>query len=262
VTTPEVQREVGHFTMHKLTYFLVALVLSTLAFSLVRNGPRSAAFFVAGQTNDKADRFQDDKHHFPTAEYTEPDLVDPEKNLARKEKQKRYNNFKLVSIKPQPWKVETLITSDSLFAFPALPVAQSELIFTGSVGSARAHLSENKKNVFTEFTVTVEAVHKATNQQPTQGSVLTIDRIGGFVRYPNGQEVLYRFSGANMPKIGARYLFFINSKNKQDYNILTAYELIEGRVIPLDVSSQFASLDGISEEEILKKLRLLLNPSN
>jgi hypothetical protein len=66
-----------------------------------------------------------------------------------------------------------------------------------------------------------------------------------------------------MPKIGARYLFFINSKNKQDYNILTAYELIQGKVVPLDMSSQFMSLEGISEEEILQKLRsLLLNRSN
>ncbi len=60
----------------------------------------------------------------------------------------------------------------------------------GSHGSPSASFvasqtNENKKNVFTEFTVTVEAVHKATNQQPTESSVLTVDRIGGFVRYPN-----------------------------------------------------------------------------
>ncbi len=61
-----------------------------------------------------------------------------------------------------------------------------------------------------------------------------------------------------MPKTGARYLFFINSKNKQDYNILTAYELTGGIVVPLDLSSQFATLEGISEEDLLKKLRTLL----
>jgi len=34
-------------------------------------------------------------------------------------------------------------------------------------------------------------------------------------------------------------------------------------VIPLDMSSQFATLEGISEEDLLKKLRaLLLNLSN
>lgn len=252
---PEPVTDINEFSkMHGLTYFLMGLVLATLGLSLVSHGSPFVPI-VASQTNDKADRFHDDKRRFPTAEYDEPDLPDPEENLAKREKQKRYNNFKWVSIKPQPWRVETLVTSDSLFAFPALPVAQSELIFTGIVGSAKAHLSENKKNVFTEFTVTVEAVHKATNQQPTESSVLTVDRIGGFVRYPNGQEVLYRFSGANMPKIGARYLFFINSKNKQDYKILTAYELIQGKAIPLDVSSQFMSLEGISEVEILQKLR-------
>jgi hypothetical protein len=249
--------------MQRFTYILVALVLVTLGLSFVRRIQTFATAYVADQTNTKPDKFQEAKRHFPTAVYDEPDLADAKKNEAKKEKQKRYNNFKLVSITPEAWNVETLITSDSLFAFPALPVAQSDLIFTGTVESATAHLSENKKSVFSEFTIAVDSVHKATNHSVTPGSVLTIDRLGGHVRYPSGQEVLYRFYGANMPKAGARYLFFINSKNKQDYNILTAYDLTGGIVVPLDVSSQFETLEGISEEDLLKKLRAqLLNASN
>lgn len=249
--------------MYKLTYFLVVLVLATLGFSLFKRGQPVAAIYVADQVKERADKFQETKRRFPMAEFDEPDLPDPEKDRAKKEKQKRYNNFKLVSIKPQPWKVETLVTSDSLFAFPALPVAQSDMILTGVVGGAKAHLSENKKNVFSEFTVAVELVHKATNQQGPHDSVITVDRVGGFVRYPNGQEVLYRFAGANMPKVGARYLFFLKSKNAHDRTILTAYELTGGNVSPLDASSQFATLEGLSEEEILQKLRdILLKSGN
>lgn len=245
--------------MQRFTYILIALVLVTLGLSFVRRSqPFAAAYFT--QTNAKSDKFQDAKRYFPTAVYDEPDLADPKKNEAKKEKQKRYNDFKIVSITPETWNVETLITSDTLFAFPALPVAQSDLIFTGTVQSATAHLSENKKSVFSEFTVTVESVYKAI-KQATPGSILTIDRMGGFVRYPNGHEILYRFSGANMPKTGVRYLFFINFRNKQDYNILTAYELTGGTVLPLDMSSQFETLEGTTEEDLLKKLRaLLLNP--
>jgi hypothetical protein len=132
------------------------------------------------------------------------------------------------------------------------------MIVTGVVGGAKAHLSENKKNVFSEFTVAVETVHKDTNQQRFQDSVITVDRVGGFVRYPNGQEVLYRFAGANMPKVGARYLFFLKTKNAQDRTILTAYELTGGHVSPLDESSQFATLEGLSEEEILRRVREIL----
>jgi len=244
--------------MHRFTYILVALVLVTLGLSFVRRAQPFAATYLPAQTNAKSDKFQEAKRHFPTAAYDEPDLAD-----AKKEKQKRYNDFKLVSVKPQPWKVETLITSDSLFAFPALPVAQSDLIFIGTVISATAHLSENKKNVFSEFTVAVESVHKITNQSVTPGSVLTIDRLGGHVRYPNGQEVLYRFYGANMPKTSVRYLFFIKSRNKHDYNILTGYELTGGIVVPLDMSSQFATFEGTTEEDLVKKLRSqILNLSN
>ena len=158
---------------------------------------------------------------------------------------------------------EILVSSDDLFDFPALPVIQSDLILTGVVGSAEAHLSESKQNVFSEFTVAVDGVLKASKHEVTSGSVLTIDRIGGFVKYPNGQKVLFRFSGAYMPKTGARYLFFLNSKNKQDYNILTAYELTATGIVPLDMGSQFLVLEGISETEILQRVRgLLLNPSN
>ena len=66
-----------------------------------------------------------------------------------------------------------------------------------------------------------------------------------------------------MPKTGGRYLFFLNSLNKHDLGILTAYELGEAGVTPLDMSSQFFVFDGKSETEILKELRgLLVNTSN
>jgi hypothetical protein len=136
--------------MYRFTYILVALVLVTLGFSFGRRAQPFAAAYFTDQTNAKSDKIQDAKRHFPTAVYDEPDLAD-----AKKEKQKRYNGFRLVSIEPQPWKVETLVTSDSLFAFPALPVIQSEFIFIGTVESATAHLSQNKKNVFSEFAVAI-----------------------------------------------------------------------------------------------------------
>ena len=245
--------------MQKFTYLLLVLVLVTLAFSLSRRKDSFVEAYAGGQKDVRAERYELAKRQFPTADYDEPDLGDPEKQPARKEKQKRYNNFKVVHTKPQPWQAEILVTSDSLFDFPALPVAQSDLILTGVVGSAEAHLSENKKNVFSEFTVAVDTVLKGTHQGLLQGSVLTVDRIGGFVKYPNGQKILFRFAGANMPKTGARYLFFINSKNRQDYNILTAYELSASGILPLDLSSQFLMLEGISETEILQKVRNLLS---
>jgi len=66
-----------------------------------------------------------------------------------------------------------------------------------------------------------------------------------------------------MPKTSVRYLFFIKSRNKHDYNILTGYELTGGIVLPLDMSSQFATFEGTTEEDLVKKLRSqILNLSN
>ena len=245
--------------MHRFTYFLVALVLLTLGFSFVRRGGPFAAVSLAGQTNDKSDRFQDAKRHFPTAVFDEPDLSDPKKNDAKKEKQKRHNNFKFVAKNPQPWQTESIFIPEGNFDFPALPVSTSQLIVVGRVTEASAHLSAHKMNVYSEFLIVLSSVLKAPTKEITENSSLIVERLGGNVRYPNGQKILFRISGWNMPKVGSEYLFFLNSRNKFDWEIVTAYELTEDRVLPLDESSQFETLRDKPSVEVLKQVRALIS---
>jgi hypothetical protein len=128
----------------------------------------------------------------------------------------------------------------------------------GTIGTAQAFLSENKRNVFSEFTLTVEDVLKSTIQVAAQGSVLTIDRVGGHVKYPNGQKVLFRIAGLNMPRIGGRYLLFLTSTHgKEDISILTAYELTPEGAIPLD-PKRVDGLAGGTEAEFLQRVRSLI----
>lgn len=255
--------------MPKTTYLLLVLIAITLSFSLVRRN----YFFVEAQADRqqpgnqkdrRAERYEEAKRHFPTVAYSELSLPDTEENRPTKEKKKRFNDrMKWVSVTPQAYIAENLAMPEGLFNFPALPVAKSDIVLIGVVGETKAHLSENKRNVFSEFKIAVETVLKTSNEQTLQGSVLTIDRMGGFVTYPNGQKILYRISGMYMPKVGARYLFFLDSINKHDYGIVTAYELTPAGVIPLDMSSQFLELEGKSENDIMQELRrLLLNTSN
>ena len=244
--------------MPKFTYFLLVLVVSTLGLSLVKRTHRLSADSGATQSPSKPDRFEEAKKHFPTAEYEESDLPDPEKNAAKKEKQKRHNNFKFVAKDPQPWQTESVFIPEGNFDFPALPVSTSQLIVVARVAEASAHLSERKMNVYSEFLVAVKAVLKAPNKGIIENSLLTIERLGGNVRYPNGQKVLFRVSGWNMPKLGGEYLFFLNSRNKLDWEIVTAYELTETGVLPLDESSQFEVLKGTSSSEILKRVSALV----
>lgn len=250
--------------MQKTTDLLVALIALTLIFSLVRRNHFFIDAQARSQKDPKAQRYEEAIRHFPTVDYNEPDLPDTEENRPKKEKKKRFNNLmKWVSPTPQSYIAENLAIPEGLFNFPALPVANSDIILIGVVGETKAHLSENKRNVYSEFRVAIETVFKTNSQQAKQGSVVTVDRIGGFVTYENGQKILYRMSGMYMPKIGGRYLFFLNSINKHDYKILTAYELTEAGVIPLDMSSQFFVWEGKSETEIVQELRgLLLNTSH
>lgn len=244
--------------MPKFTYFLLLLLVSTLGLSLVRRTYSRSAAYGSTQTS-KPDRFQEAKRHFPTAQYDEPDIPDSAKNAARKEKQKRHNNFKLVAKNPQPWQTESVFIPEGNFDFPALPVNTSQLIVVGRVSEATAHLSERKMNVYSEFVIAVNSVLKTPTQEITENSLLMVERLGGNVRYPTGQEVLFRISGWNMPKLGSEYLFFLNTKNKLDWEIVTAYELTETGVQPLDESSQFEALRGTSSVDIFRQVRALIS---
>ncbi|HJP92210.1 MAG TPA: hypothetical protein VJ875_09660 [Pyrinomonadaceae bacterium] len=233
--------------------------MSTLGLSLVRRTSSLSAASGNTQTVSKPDRSEETKQNFPTAEYDEPDLADPAKNAAKKEKQKRHNNFKWVGKNPQSWQAESVVIPEGNFDFPALPVSRSQLIVVGRVGEASAHLSEHKMNVYSEFLIAVSSVLKTPTQGITENSLLAVERLGGMVRYPTGQKVLFRVSGWNMPKVGSDYLFFLNTRNKLDWEIVTAYELTEAGVLPLDESSQFEALRGTPSIEILKQVRALIS---
>ena len=243
--------------MQRLTYLLVLLVLSTLVFSLLRHRNLASAALAPQKNADHAKQINE---RFPVASYDEPDATDPPKNAKRK----RYNDGKLVYSTVGPATVESVFTPEPHATFPALPVAESDVIVVGTVGTGEAHVSENKKNVFSEFTLVVEDVLKSKASAVMQGSVLTINRIGGHVKYPNGQRVLYRIFGMNMPQIGARYLFFLTTRhNKEDLSILTGYELTQDGAAPLDEElPQVRSLTGVGEKDLLQRVRNLIRASS
>jgi hypothetical protein len=243
--------------MPKLTYFLLVLVAGTIILSAVRY-PKPIPTAIANQKN--REDYKKVNERFPTADYDDKqDLPDPEKKAKRKAKQKRYDDGNFVYNNVEPGVDEAALTLEPHFTFPALPVAESEIVVVGTIGTAQAHLSESKRNVFSEFTLTVEDVLKSKVQGVAQGSVLTIDRVGGHVKYPNGHRVLYRITGLNMPQVGGRYLLFLTLKhNNEDISILTAYRLTPNGALPLDDLDQVASLTGVTEIDILQRVRDLV----
>jgi len=246
--------------MQRLTYFLLLVVAGTIISSAVRH-PKPIPTATASQKN--RDDYKKINERFPTADYNDKqDLPDPEKNAKRKDKQKRYDDTNLVAVHVEPGTDEAALFLEPHITFPVLPVAESQIVVVGTIETAEALLSESKRNVFSEFTFTVEDVLKSKIQGVAPGSVLTIDRVGGHVKYPNGQTVLFRIAGLNMPQIGGRYLLFLTLKhNNKDISILTGYQLTPNGAIPLDELNEVASIAGATEVDILQRVRNLIQNS-
>ena len=246
--------------MQRLTYLLLLLVMGTITLAVVRD-PKSTPIATAGPKNIYDHK--QIKERFPTVDYNDKqDLPDPEKNAKRKDKQKRYDDTNLVAVHVEPGTDEAPLFLEPHITFPVLPVAESQIVVVGTIETAEALLSEGKRNVFSELTLTVEDVLKSEIQGVAPGSVLTIDRVGGHVKYPNGQRVLFRLAGLNMPQIGGRYLLFLTSKHRnEDMSILTGYQLTPDGAIPLDDPSEVASLTGVTEVDILQRVRNLIQNS-
>lgn len=238
-----------HFS--KSTYFVFIVVLTIMTLSVtVFNGGKSA---VTGQQNARQARvpLYDREDRYPTVEADEVEPSDPVKRAKLKKQKQRYDKDAPFR-HPGPNHGEVAFRPEWQFNFPALPVAQSDVIVIGEVLNAQAHRSENKLNVFSNFEVKVEEILKGSNL--TTGSVINAQRVGGFVNYPNGRKVLFRLVGNGMPAVGARYAFFLNTLD-EDYRILTAYELGPEGVMPLDRSRQFETYYRSNEADFLKTLR-------
>lgn len=151
---------------------------------------------------------------------------------------------------------------------PAFP--KSDAVIIAFVDEARAFLSEDKTAVISTFSVRIEDVIKNHNNLSVGASVDVL-RGGGGVRFPSGKIIRRGMGGRPLPKVGHRYLFFLNFNNDegQDYSIITAYELYYGKVLPLDGINLIGNVDpeysayrkyeGAEEHAFLQEVRNAIN---
>ena len=117
---------------------------------------------------------------------------------------------------------------------PAIPAGLSDVVVTGEITSSEALLSNDLSGVYSEFTVRVQEVLKnSTTATIVPGSSITTERRGGRVKVPSGQIIRYGIAGQDMPRQGQTYLLFLKA-NEEQHTIVTAYQLVSGRVVPLD----------------------------
>lgn len=162
-----------------------------------------------------------DLSNFPTADYKFA-------KENKKPKSKKYNSVYAPEITENSTGIFT--TSDWDLNLPALPVLRSSAIVVGEVINAEAHLSDDNTNIYSEFTVHVEDVLKSVNGKPLGNETIIVERLGGRVRMPSGKIVISMVDHQEMPQKNKRYVFFL----KEDFRLITAYELRNDKVFPLD----------------------------
>lgn len=140
---------------------------------------------------------------------------------------------------------------------PALPLAKSSNVVLGSITAAKAYLSNDRTGVYTEFSLRVEEVMKNDMESSlVPGCTVEIIRKGGRVKFPNGRIHLYKITELEMPRVGGRYLLFLTDGDADHgFEILTAYELRNGKVVPLDKLHQSKTYQNTDETVFLNEVR-------
>lgn len=221
----------------KLALFLLLLMVAVV-------GTVTATFQVKKQSGPLAPALQKAEEDFYTvADYSGVEPSDPQKRASRKVRAHRYNMPASKSVDPKRFAV----TEDRESSFggppshapiePALPAAQSDAVVIGEVTSAQAFFTEDKTGVVSEFTIHIKDMLKENLVAPfSVGDSLDAIRVGGGVRFPSGKVIRVGQHGKPLPKMDHQYLFFLKYNNDEgrDYTIITAYELREDHVLPLD----------------------------
>ena len=238
----------------KTTWFVFGcvLVVMTLSVTVFRYSPNSAQSDQPRVRPGKQLTHDELVKRYPTAEFDDPEPADPAQRAALKARKLRNN---------EPTFGEPSLEDGAIgwfpeknFDFPALPVNESDMIVVSQVLGARAHRSENKRSVFSEFDVSVDEVLKGQSFTVNGPKVIVIERTGGYVRYPGGRKVLFFVQGYGMPTVGTRNVFFLKAVNS-GFRIVTVYELNPDGVLPLDLANQFQRFQGEKESVFLDTLR-------
>ncbi len=215
---------------------------------------------IGAQQDQKADKVKQRyeaelkkiDEQLPVVDFHASKPTEPAVRAKRLAKDRRHN----LPQNPPIGEQNTLMTTVKEWApdFPPLPIKQSTAIVTGTVSEATANISEDKTGVYSEVVIKVEEVLKDTNGI---GGVVVAERDGGRVQFPSGTVFRFVIDGLGIPKAGHRYLLFLKQLDDGDFSILTGYELLNGRVQPLDITSvvPFAKYENAEESEFLSEVR-------
>ena len=241
----------------KFSLFLIVVVVCATALALARQDQSQS-----DKQKKEAARRQVYENRGPIVDYDSSNITmssatQHEKNI-RETRSKRHNKQAPQQLGRFPTGMEgyDIHTHDHI-SLPALPIKQCDLIVIGRVIDAYAFLSEDKTGVYSEFAIQIDEVLKdKTPQKIKMASSITVERLGGVVRFQNNREFPFRILDHGMLQVDGQYVLFLNQNTEgEDYQILTGYQLKEAQIVPLDISDQFDTYLGMDEAEFLNTVR-------
>jgi hypothetical protein len=218
-----------------LIVFTIASSFGTLI-GYAQEGIPQLAQSTPAEIQDKRDLSK-----FGSVNLNAEQIRDPREWERRRQISQRYDNqewvYKVIN-SPQAAGVGK-INDDELP--PLFPVDESDLIVVGKVVKVNAFLSNDKRGVYSEFTIRVQDTLKNVDKKNTDTSEIVADREGGVVVYPNGQRILYQNSNLGLPRLGSEYLLFLKKDPSiSNYMIRTSYDLSSSSVVlPVELGFPF-----------------------
>lgn len=231
----------------------VLTLITVLSLTTVVVSSRPQAQVSPSQSPTIKPQRNKDTNHFPIADFSAETPAD-EMRRSRSEKRNKSD-----------WQVDPASSGDSTVVvdsidlnLPAFPTQKASAVVLGTVTDARSYLSNDKTGVYSSFTIQVEEVLKNPGKL-TAGNLIEGEREGGRVQFPSGRIRLYMITEQDMPKVGSRYVFFLNDgDNETVFEIITGYEIRDSSVFPLDKLPKASAYENSAAPTFLRELRTKL----
>ena len=237
-----------------LLLMLIIVVAVIVIEAFLRHDVDSLAFIQQEKTgNDK-----NDKENLPLAIFSDPQPNDQ----IRHTRSSRYDG-RLPKPLNEMRDSGLMRITHWWINLPGLPTAESNAVVLGKVVAASAYLSNDKSNVYSEFTIQVEEIFKDESGSLNLSGTVVALREGGRVQLPDGR-ILYVMSDQGLPRKEWRYVFFLKyNSSANDYNIITGYLLNQGIVSLLDEVDlgRFSTYKNMDEQNFLNTVKAaVVNP--
>ena len=236
----------------KIIILVIAILVTATTLLVIKGQQQEVA------SSNKEETLDEKVAQLPVTDFIVEEPKDPEQRSLRQARNSRRNSSVITEgIRPpvlnesmEPILLD-LPLSDQPEA-PAIPVSESDVIVIGKAVEAKAYISSDRTNVYSEVAVTIEEVLKGDPRLPLiPEATLYAERSGGAVRFPSGKILRRGSLGKNIPRPGDRYLLFLSYNDEgKDFSIITGYELSGNHVFPLDGTgrkgakfSQFSSYE-------------------